>query len=1042
MTGRSHSPAGDATAAFVSWLVTGAVGPTLVALPVNLMADKLAGAAVRWFRRLRQTDDLSRLVQTAAETSVQLSRDEIKALRKLLTEKQTWRLLAEGKLNEKLQELTSKIADCLPQRDGRIAEEAAGPIARGLLEFAVYDLQPEIFQKVVLARLQQMTDQAGALDEALFRMHKDLYQLVDDMKELFQQVSDRLPLGPADLNEIRIYLNAMIGWLNTDPWPQDLRLGGPRLTPAVIERKLRVAVTRPASLQDTDADEQDIDADELAQRCHRLVILGGPGTGKTWLAMRTARICAEQALTALGDGAGLNEVELPLYTTCARLIGTPGGIRQAAVSSAIEWIGDLGGARIIQALCLFFTERDTRTLLVIDSLDEASDPRLARDRLRQADSLMPPWRVVLTGRPSTWNNQFTIENANQDHQVGELQPLRYPDDIDRVIGCWFAGNPERGQALATQIAARPSLQQAATVPLILAFYCILGGQQPLPEFRHKLYEQVINRMLGGPWRSGNGPAPDMDVCRQTLRAWAWAGAKNHPVSGIGQWEDDIPTRPAQLDPAGQIAVDHVAAPRSGADFDTDETTRRFAHRAIREHLVAEYVANLSAKKAVKATLPHLWYDPDWEYAAPAAIAMHAKHDEVLRTLLCRASRSEEMPSDLSVIDAGAEVRKLLARVAAESREDDWSIEVATIIGQARVELARSDIFGDVCEAVHWPTSNRQVRSVLLERVAVALGRIESVPEHKPQARETLVIALTLTAEGPGAVEHAIALTRPGPTPEDKRQARETPLRLLTSGILGVVEKSGALARLEPAPEDKRQARKMLLDRLARTLSQFDPASEDKRQARGTPHTWLLGDGVPHRSVVRSLVAALARLDPTPEDKRQAREALLRLLTSETYPWVNLRAGPRTAQTTEVLAAAAEVLAAALAEVLVIALARLDPTPKDKRQARGTLLEQLPRSTSTLGAELLVTALVRLDPTPEDRRQAREALLEGLAHTNEERVANNLADALARLDPAVQDLDTWRTWPTPPTAELLAAVRRDSPVDEWLVALPTFKRLPS
>ena len=66
MTGVTRPTAGQANAAFVSWLVTGAVGPAFVALPVNLVADKLAGAAVRWFKRLRQTDDLSRLVKAAA----------------------------------------------------------------------------------------------------------------------------------------------------------------------------------------------------------------------------------------------------------------------------------------------------------------------------------------------------------------------------------------------------------------------------------------------------------------------------------------------------------------------------------------------------------------------------------------------------------------------------------------------------------------------------------------------------------------------------------------------------------------------------------------------------------------------------------------------------------------------------------------------------------------------------------------------------------------------------------------------------------------
>ena len=50
MTSHARSTAGDATDAFVSWLVTGAVGRAHVALPVNLAAHKLAGMAVSWFK--------------------------------------------------------------------------------------------------------------------------------------------------------------------------------------------------------------------------------------------------------------------------------------------------------------------------------------------------------------------------------------------------------------------------------------------------------------------------------------------------------------------------------------------------------------------------------------------------------------------------------------------------------------------------------------------------------------------------------------------------------------------------------------------------------------------------------------------------------------------------------------------------------------------------------------------------------------------------------------------------------------------------------
>ena len=106
------------------------------------------------------------------------------------------------------------------------------------------------------------------------------------------------------------------------------------------------------------------------------MILGGPGSGKTWLAMRTARRCAEEALTVLAAGGTLDEVELPLYTTCSRLVGAPGDIREAVVSSALDWIGDLGGSRIITGLCAVLHRAERRaTLLVIDSLDEAATRR-------------------------------------------------------------------------------------------------------------------------------------------------------------------------------------------------------------------------------------------------------------------------------------------------------------------------------------------------------------------------------------------------------------------------------------------------------------------------------------------------------------------------------------------------------------------------------------------------------------------------------------------------------------------------------------------
>ena len=227
----------------LAWLLGAGLGPAAVALPVNWAADALAGAAQRWFKRLRRTDDLSRLVRAATGTSVDLTQAEFDAVRKLLEDQQTWNLAGRGTVED----LATRIADCLPARDGRTAEDshaAALTIARGLLEFAVADLEPKLFQQVLLARLQRMeTDQASALDKALLGLHADLYRQFADVMEQLKLVLDRLPPGPARRGEIAVYLRTLIDWLNTDPWPRDPRFGGPVLTPAAIERKLRVTAT-------------------------------------------------------------------------------------------------------------------------------------------------------------------------------------------------------------------------------------------------------------------------------------------------------------------------------------------------------------------------------------------------------------------------------------------------------------------------------------------------------------------------------------------------------------------------------------------------------------------------------------------------------------------------------------------------------------------------------------------------------------------------------------------------------------------------------
>jgi tetratricopeptide (TPR) repeat protein len=743
-----------------------------------------------------------------------------------------------------------------------IRERGETYLLMGRLDEAIADFTQAIevdsgFVPAIISRGRAYTA-AGRYEQAIADFTRAINLDPDgtrDVMEWLKSALEHVSPGPAQKGEIIVYLKTLIDWLNIDPWPQDLRFGGPTLTPAAIEAPMRIRTGGFAS-------EEEFDADELAKQCRRLVILGGPGSGKTWLARRTARRCAEVALLALTDGESLDEVELPLYTTCSRLFIADGGIRDAVVSSSLDQLGDLGEPRLSAAVHTFFTERTAPTLLVLDSLHEAHGPD---DRLRQADTL--PWRIVLTSRPNSWNGQLAVNDRHDFARVGELQPLR-AYDVETFIQRWFHQRPEQGRDLASQIGRHPGLQQAATVPLILAFYCIVGGQGRLPDFTSELYRKVLNRMLTGRWRGSMDQRPDIAACLQVLRAWAWAGAtRSDPVSGIGTWADAIVTQRVQLSAADRDAVDNVAPPISPPDIDTGMVLRRFVHRSIREYLVAENVASLSVEQAAEALLPHMWYDPDWEYVAPTSVAMHPQRDQLLRKLICRAANSDQIPTNLAVIDAWWEFRGFLARVASESSKTDWPQELETVITQAQLDLAQSGRIDKLSVASSWQTSKHQTRDALLRRLAdqtdnslipelvdSLIQRVETA-EDRRLTRDTLLSILVRETSSSVASALVDGLVQLVPTAREKRLAREKLLGLLAEPTHETVtaELVNGVIRLARTAEDQYMARESLIRLLAEQ-----------------------GDG----AVAAALAEGVMRLDPSPVERAVARESLIRLLAEQ------------------------------------------------------------------------------------------------------------------------------------------------------------------
>ena len=116
----------------LTWLIQGAVGPALVGLPVTWAATDLTEAARRWFRHMRKSDGLSRIV-CAAAGGLDLSDTEFAAVRRLLEKGSTWAEVGRGTVED----LAILIASCLPGQDRERSLTSGRAVARGLLEFAV-----------------------------------------------------------------------------------------------------------------------------------------------------------------------------------------------------------------------------------------------------------------------------------------------------------------------------------------------------------------------------------------------------------------------------------------------------------------------------------------------------------------------------------------------------------------------------------------------------------------------------------------------------------------------------------------------------------------------------------------------------------------------------------------------------------------------------------------------------------------------------------------------------------------------------------------
>lgn len=682
----------------------------------------------------------------------------------------------------------------------------------------------------------------SSIDDHAVRAENKMNSVENQLKALAD-----VQTGAGTVSDVMIYLRARIREWDLSAWDHDLKASAVERTLRVREKGGTLAVA-PILLSGTaPADDQ------------MLVVLGGPGAGKTWLTRRYAREAAHKALSMLEHGAGLDEVELPLLTTWKQWAETAGSsMHSLAASSFASGLGhsEIGGADTRRRLERTFLHLETRVLIIVDSLDEAADLAAQEPRFRELQGLPEKWRVVITSRSAAWDKVIRRGLGNKPTRVVELTELSYPMDVEAFIHDWFREPAIAGRAdtLIREIRNRAELIEASTVPLILTFYCLLAEDPesttaPLPTRRRELYRRLVRRLLLGSWTANHpGPdaAPELAYCEELLRGWAWETIRNRdiPYYRFGKWEGSF-TQSNTIRQAERRAIDHIT-PKTAVD-DEGNVTRRFIHHTFLEHFVAEYFATMDTRTAAELLLPNLngYY---WQVAAPAAIAAHNQQHKggLLQELLSQS--------------VGGISEELLLAIAQESEPEEWTQEHQELIHRCRENFVLSNP-KLIARSAHWSMSNAKVRSPLIRAMAIAddplrfrdfaetLSVLAPTAGERGRARGLVLQALATRRTDKERIQSFVeTLLAFAPSIDERAEARdEVLLALATTGNLEYVEG------------------------LAKALSVLAPTADERARTHGQLLQALATAGTPWRT--RVLVEALSALEPTVDERRTPDGAL-------------------------------------------------------------------------------------------------------------------------------------------------------------------------